>query len=281
MIRARWAGLAIVAGFGLAAIAAIVSPSAVPPLYDGVPVVEPYVWLDPPPGHPGHPTGNHATVAVKGGSSPLIALDTLELTPQAQILIPPSALKLPAGTTSLDVSITPVEPVAPPGDGHIDGNTYRIAIVTQAGEPVTATPGLATVVMRATAPPPDPVTMELYANGTWTALPTDSEGPADQFRSVVTGFGDFALVLPGPAGSGSAASPASTDLTAPGQPTATPVPGAPGPSSGTPVPTVTLYAGIAIGLVLLGLLATALFPRRRRRTPNRGWSDRPPPRTRR
>jgi hypothetical protein len=273
------AAFAIVAGLGLAFVAARVSPSATPPLYDGVPVVEPYVWLDPPPDHPGNPSGNHATVAVKGGSSPLIALDTLELTPQAQILVPPGALQVPAGTTSLVVSITPVEPVAPPPDGHIDGNTYRISILTQAGAPVTATPGLATVVMRATAPPPAPITMELFANGAWSTLPTDSEGPADQFRSVVTSFGDFALVLPGAAGSGAVTPPAATAPNGPAGPTASPGPGSPGPASGTPPP-VTLYAAIAIGLVLLGLLATALFPRRRR-APNRGWSDRPPPRTRR
>jgi len=280
VIRLRPAAIAIVAGLALAFVAARVSPMRTPPLYDGVPVVEPYIWLDPPPDHPGNPMGNQATVPVKGGTSPLIALDTPELTPQTQILVPPGALHLPAGTTSLQISIAPIEPVAPPTDGHIDGNTYRIAIVAQSGAPVTATPGLATVVMRATAPPPAPITMEVFANGTWTALPTDSEGPADQFRSVVTSFGDFALVLPGPAGS-AAASPASTDLTGPAEPTATPVTAAPGPATGSGGPPVTLFAAIAIGLVLLGLLATALLPRRGRRNLNRGWSDRPPPRTRR
>jgi hypothetical protein len=44
---------------------------------------------------------------------------------------------------------------------------------------------------------------------------------------------------------------------------------------------VTLYAGIAIVVILLALAATALLPGRNRRSRNRGWSDRPPPRARR
>ncbi|HEX8025014.1 MAG TPA: hypothetical protein VF484_02300 [Candidatus Limnocylindrales bacterium] len=278
MSRRRPAAIAIATGLGLALVAGRLSPTAAPPLYDGVTVVEPYVWLDPPSGAPGNPTGNHATVATKGGTSPLIALDTQETsTPQAQILVPPGALQLPAGTTSLTMSIKAVEPAAPPTDGHIDGNTYRITIVTQTGAPVTAQPGLATVVMRATAPPPGAITMELYSNGTWTDLPTDTEGPGDQFRAVVTSFGDFALVLPGPAGS-AAPSAASTAPTGPAEPTPSAGSGSPAPASGSPP--VALY-GIAIGLVLLGLLATAFLPRRTSRHAKRGWSDRPPPRMRR
>jgi len=280
--RVRSAAIAIALGLGLAVVAARISPSPVPPLYDGVPIDVPYVGLDPPPGHSGNPSSNTATVKVAGGTSPLVTLDTLELAPQAQMFAPPGGLILPPGTTSLTISIQAVEPVALPTDGHIDGNVYRIYVVNQAGDAITADPtALVTVIMRASGPPPGPITMELFADGAWTPLKTDPEGPNDQYRAVVTRFGDFAMVLPGPSASGPGLTPVPTTST---EASAAPLPSAAGSGGGSSIPQITIYAGIAIGLVLLGLLATALLPgrgRSRGRNRNRGWDDRPPRRTRR
>ena len=284
MTRSRPAVLAILVGLGLAVGAARLAPIRTPPLYDGVPPDEPYVWLSPPPGHPGNPTGNTATIAVTGGTSPLVTLDTLELNPQAQIFAPPGGLTLPTGTTSITVSITPVEPVAQPSDGHIDGNVYRITIVNQAGAAATAIPSAdVTVVLRATDPTTASATIEIYANGTWTPLKTDPEGFGAQFLAIVSGFGDFAVVLPGAAstgGSTASGAPAGSGAASPAPPT----PAASGTGTGgSPTGNVSLYAAIAIGVILLGLVATALLPGRNRRNRNRngGWSNRPPPRARR
>jgi hypothetical protein len=287
--RARSAALAIVAGLGLAFFAARLAPVRTPPLYDGVPPDEPYVWLDPPPNHPGNPTKNSATIQVSGDRSPLVTLDTLELNPQAQMFAPPGGLRLPPGTTSITASITPVEPQAPPPSGHIDGNVYRITVVNQAGVVVTADPSAdVTVVLRATDPTISTATLEVYANGTWTPLKTDPEGFGAQFLAIISGFGDFAVVLPGPSSSAganaSAGTPASGVLTAtPAETTAAPAPSGVGEAGGSAGGNVTLYAGIAIGVILLGLAATALLPGRNRRNGgrDRGWSNRPPPRTRR
>ena len=52
--RVRRTGLAAFAlGLGIAAAAQLAAPLATPPLYDGVVVVQPYVYVNPPAGKPG------------------------------------------------------------------------------------------------------------------------------------------------------------------------------------------------------------------------------------
>jgi hypothetical protein len=282
--------LSLVTGLAIAFAAAMTAPLPGPPLYDGVVPTEPYLWLDPPPGHPGNPPSGKATIAVKGTSSPLVTLSDLgpnaTTEPQAQLLIPPGALVMPSGTTSLTVTITPVEPSVPPTTGYIAGNVYRILITTQTGAPVTATNSSdSTVVLRAPDPTTPTATMVQLVNGTWTPLNTQPEGAGAQFLGTVSSFGDFALQLPGEAPSFLAsAGPAETPPTSPTViPTeVAPSPSAQGGAGGPGIPSITIYAGIAIGLVVLGLLASALLPARGRRRPtDRGWSNKPPPRTRR
>jgi hypothetical protein len=257
-------------------VAATAAPLPGPPLYDGVIPVEAYRWLDPPPGEHGDAQGSTATVPVRDGTSPLITLATPELTPQAQIFAAPKALILPAGTTSLDLSIEPVEPTAVPSQGQIAGNVYRVTIVTQAGAAVAANAAAQmTLVMRA----PDPATTEAtighLVNGIWTPLHTETEGQGAQFLALVTDLGDFAVILPGTASTpGEAASPGQSI----GAPTAGPSPAPNGQGTGG-VPAVTIFAVIAIAIVVAGLIATAILPTRRR-PEDRGWSKRPPPRRR-
>jgi len=51
--RVRRTGLAACAlGLGIAAAAQLAAPLATPPLYDGVVVVQPYVFVNPPPASP-------------------------------------------------------------------------------------------------------------------------------------------------------------------------------------------------------------------------------------
>ena len=201
MTRTRRLGLPVlVIGLLGIALAQWVAPLAAPPLYDGVVVAEPYRWLVPPPGEHGAPTSASATLRPIGEASPLLALATAEEPPQAQVFGTDGALVLPAGTSSIKVSITPILPASLPNEGHIAGNVYRIAVTNQKGVPITA-PASAqvTVVIRG----PDGTvgaTIERYADGAWKTLKTEETGSAAQYLAVVTDFGVFTLVASGPGG---------------------------------------------------------------------------------
>jgi len=277
-LAARPALASIVVGLGLAFAAAELAPLPGPPLYDGVVTVEPYRWLDPPPGQPGGAAGNSAVLPVTGDTSPLVAIETPEDPPQAQLFAAPGALTLPPGTTSLTVSISPVEATTVPANGHVAGNVYRVTVVNQEGIAATA-PASASVslVLRSPDLTTTEATTDHIKDGVWQALKTDASGPGPTFISVVTEFGDFALTLPGAAGSpGPATSVEPGGSSPPGTSSPTPS-GAAGPGADAGRPPVTIFAVAAIALVLAGLLASAFLPRRKPRGPAR----RPPPRTRR
>jgi hypothetical protein len=225
--RRRVAGLALGAGLGIVVVARLLVPGA-PPLYDGVVINEPYKWLDPPPGEEGGAQGVTGTAALENGASPLIALATAEQPPQAQVFAANGDLILPPGTTSLLLSITPIPPEGTPDAGPIAGNVYRISITNQDGVPVTAPPppnGYVSVVMRGPGHVLE-ATIERFEAGTWHALRTEYAGYTSGFLSIVTEFGDFALVAP--------IAPATSSTTASGTSTATQRPSAtPGTQTGT------------------------------------------------
>ncbi|HLY14807.1 MAG TPA: hypothetical protein VKR24_10685 [Candidatus Limnocylindrales bacterium] len=294
MTRDRRIGLvALGLGVLLIGFAQRVAPLTEPPLYDGVYVPQPYVWLVPPAGAKGGAKGAKGSVGVDGTANRLIAVATPEQDPQAQLLATSGALVLPPGTTTVKFSIEPVLPVELPADGHIDGNVYRISVTNDAGTPLTApASALVTVVMVSPHTDPDR-SIELDNGQGWQKLTTQNQGPG-VWLAVVTAFGEFAVVAPGAA-------------TAP-YPTATPVPGASAPASGPPasastgpgpstepVPSIGQVGGsptpgpslapaassgsgglplipIGIGVVAVIVLAGLVLSRGRRKPPNR-----PPP----
>ena len=281
--RRRRAG-AVVLAAGLAAIALgqLIAPIAAPPLYDGVVVVEPYRWLDPAPaGQKGGAKGATATIAVKDGANPLVAIATSEQPPQAQVFAPPSSLTLASGATSLALSIQPIPTEGAPADGHIVGNVYRILIADQNGQAVTApASALVSVVIRGPGTIAD-ATTEQFVDGSWKPLKTSAAGFASTFLAVVTSFGDFALVAPGPgpsiaASAAPAASPPATAVASgPGTSvSATAAATAPGTvAPGTPTPSGGSSSGdgggstpvipIVIAVVVLGGIVVVLANRRR------------------
>jgi hypothetical protein len=268
-------------GLIVAVAAQLVAPLPGPPLYDGVVIVPPYVWLSPPPGAQGSPQGFSTTVTINGGSSPLVTLATPEQVPQAQILVPPGGLILPPGTTSLSASIMPVPPEAQPTDGHLSGNVYRILITTQAGVAVSA-PASAevSVILRAPDATATDATMVRLLNGAWQPLTTAAAGLGGTFVAVVTDFGDFALIEPGPAASGleSPGASATPSGALPGTPAPSASAGPLQPGSGGGIPTITIVAGVASVLLLVALIALAVVPRKPRR---REWGEGPNRRSRR
>lgn len=229
--RLGWFALAI----GVLAVLSVqrLAPAAGPPLYDGVVVIEPYRWLDPPPGQQGNPQAVSGTEAVVGGQSPQTAFITPEQPPQAQVFAFPGGLVLPPGTTTfIRMAITPVLPQTLPTDGYIAGNVYRISFTDQAGMPVAPDPSReVTVVLRGPADTTG-ATIEVDTGEGWQRLKTTSAAFAATYVAAVTEFGDFALVAP------------------------TRAVGLPMPLEGPPVPLLVggVLAGGAVAIVAIGLI---------------------------
>lgn len=259
------AGLLVIVG------ARLLLPKA-PPLYDGIIPIEPYLWLDPPPGERGGAKGTTVDIAVRSGTHPLVAVATPELEPQAQIFAPPGGLTIPSGAHSIKVSIDPVPSEGVPTVGHIDGNVYRIDLVDDQGVALTA-PASArvTVVLRGTNPAQAEATVARFSGGSWVPLKTELSGFGGSFLAVVTEFGDFAVIVPGPGPSLAATALPSptvdTSAVASGMATASPrqsagsAPGSsPGDASGL---TAWLLPAIVVAAIALALM-TAIVMRRRR-----------------
>ncbi|HET7182802.1 MAG TPA: hypothetical protein VFI15_11265 [Candidatus Limnocylindrales bacterium] len=253
------------------------------PLYDGVVVTEPYEWLDPPQFNLGGATGASEIIPVSGAESPIVAVGTDELPPQAQVLATPGALRLHAGTSSIDVSIDPVPPPAPPATGFLDGNVYEFRLVDDAGRPVSAPADTeVTVVLRSADPLRTEATIVWFDGTTWRPMPTDASGQGI-FFATVTAFGDFAvqaegenpyatlaptpLPTAGSAASPTAAATAAAAATSSLVPPTTPAGTSPPPEGGVPV-----LAWVVIGvLALLGGGLGALVWLQRREDRRRGW----------
>jgi hypothetical protein len=197
--RARSGVLACLAGLVVAAIAQLAAPLAGPPLYDGVVVIAPYVYIDPVGSEPGGARTATTTVPVTAGTSPAVVLGTPEQPPQAQVIAAAGALALPAGTTAIVVSITPVTqavtPVVAPASGSVVGNVYRVAVTNQAGVPVTGVPGRQVTLALRDPGTTDLARIELLSNGAWQPLQTVSAAVPGSYETTdVSTFGDFALV---------------------------------------------------------------------------------------
>lgn len=268
--RIGWA--LVVLGLGLATVARMAEPGA-PPLYDGVVVIEPYLWLDAPLDHPEGAEGVIDDVQVGPAGSETVAVSTPELSPQASVFGVRGALKLPKGARQLTVSIQPVRPTVGPPSGYIDGNVYRFEVTDQEGRKVTADPkAQVTVVLRAADQSLVEATIERFDGVAWRPIETNSGG-VDAFYAIVTEFGDFAVVAPG-------TSPYST----PGPSIeATPTPESAPPSAPSPGPTVAPLAPtaggqieavalVAVAVLVAGVIALVAWRRRMRRPPRReGW----------
>jgi len=278
----RLAPATLAVGLLVIAMAQVLAPAAAPPLYDGVVPLEPYLWTDPPPDHPGGAQGASATIDIKKGKNDLVAVATPELVPQAQVFAVPGGLTLLPGATSIKVSIAPRAPSVTPAAGYIDGNVYQILLTDQTGTPITADAAQrVSVVLRSADPTLGEATIARFDGTTWQPLKTSPpDMPGGGFLAVVTEFGDFAVIASGvspypttpvsdeASGSPRPSSSAPADATSPN--TTSPTGGAPAPAGGTPTDLSWLLIGVA-GIVAVTLLTVwAGIRRRRRRRPYRG-----------
>jgi hypothetical protein len=256
--RLGWACVAV--GLGLTLVVQAASPLPAPPLYDGVMVVEPYVWLDPPPDHPGGAQGASATISVDDARNAAVAVATPELTPQAQLVAVAGALTIRPTATSIHVSIRPVPSRPAPAGSYIDGNTYRIDVVDDAGNPISApASAYVSIVLRPADQALTDASIELFDGEQWQSLETSSAGAAG-FIAIVTAFGEFAVVEQG-------VSPYPTLA----QSGATASPTQPPQGQRSVDPAAALLVGIVFGVALLIVLIARRRRRRGRPDGRDGW----------
>lgn len=223
MRRHGLASMALICGLVVVAIAQRLAPVGGPPLYDGVVVADPYKWLSPPPGLSGGAQSVVQAIPLAGGQDGELAIGTLEVPPQAQVIADFGSLDLPAGTTTITVSVAPVPaPDVLPPKGVVAGNVYQLSVTNQRSAVVGIQAGSkVTMLFRGPTSLPS-ATIEYFSGGSWTAVPTDPAGIPDMFTAVVGSFGEYALVAPSgwvPAGERSlpsASSVATAEATAAG-----------------------------------------------------------------
>jgi hypothetical protein len=252
----RSGALWLAIGLALLITAQLAAPIVTAPLFDGIPVEDPYRFLNPPAGAQGDPTSAAAETPLDNGQSPQIFAATQENPPQAQLIADAGAFVLPAGTTALKTSITPIPPPGTPKSGVIAGNVYRVTVSNQAGATATVRAGTTvTFVLRAPRAIPNGV-IAIYTASEWKALPTVSGGLPDLYAANIAVQGDFAVIAP----PGSTVGPApSTPIQA--SPSVPPF--VPDQSGGGPNPALFVVIGVVLGVALLGIWEL--------------WQRRPPP----
>jgi hypothetical protein len=241
MARHRVAAGSIAMGLLVAVGAQLARPLATPPLYDGVVVVAPYVYVNPPAGQPGGATGASEHLAMIGHTAPQVVAGTPEQPAQAQLVARQGSLVLPSTATSIDVRITPLDPrvdAGAPGAASILGNVYRITIVDQDGHAATApASALVSVVLRAPSDIPG-AQLGLLVQNAWQPLKSDA-GFGSTFVTVATRFGDFAVIVAGTAPSSASPSPPASQ--------ALPSTGASASVAAAPTPASVVTAGSGTG----------------------------------
>jgi len=191
----RRAGWLVVAAGALVVLAVQAWRPVGVPLYDGVVVQEPYRFLHPTGDQAGSPTTYSGTKPISSDRSPIFAAATTENPPQAQLIAQSGAFTLTPGATSLQVSITVVEPPAPPADGTIAGNVYRFSVTDQAGSPLDARQCSACLSLLLRAPDgTGEAAIRRYENGAWQPVETVHAGIVDLFQTNPTAMGDYAVI---------------------------------------------------------------------------------------
>ena len=192
--RLRGSALATLAlGAALAALAQVALPIGAP-LYDGVTVQEPYRFLEPGPNHAGSPGSFAKDYPITDGRSPQITAFTTENPPQAQLIALEGTFAVPAGVTTVRVSITPVPADTPLAAGQLSGNVYRVTVTDPSGQPLTlAGSQRPTLAMRSGGLLADAM-IERLASGAWQRLDTVSNASLAIYTTEPRDLGDFAVI---------------------------------------------------------------------------------------
>jgi len=187
-------GVAVAAGLVLLALCLPLAGRR--PIYDGVIVTEPYLYLHPGPGQHGDPTSDSEVFDIVGGQSPILSAGTGEMPPQASVYGNQGDLLVGAGTTWIRIDIQPIEPPAQPRQGSIAGNAYEIDASDQSGATVYPAPGGGfSVVLRQPEDVSGKATMALFAYGEWREVPSSDAGSRGFYVATPPELGVFALMV--------------------------------------------------------------------------------------
>lgn len=208
-MRTRTAAVGVLVALAYAVTAVIAGhhdPNAARPLLDGTRPPPPYRWVDPPPDlEQGNqqPAGGTATVTVDKGKTTAGAFSTPDA--QFSIVLEPDALDIPAGTASVQITITPLAASAvqanPPSGQEIAGNVYRIQAIAQpSGRVLTSfsPPGRVVLIYPASSTGTHVRHTLLYSDTgkTWTSVKTSDSTIQQQASGLMEGPGYVAVGAP-------------------------------------------------------------------------------------
>jgi hypothetical protein len=195
----------VVVALAAVALAWAAVPGAVP-LFDGINFPdEPYRYVAPPPGYQHTPKALPASGSseVSAGTNVFtVYVNTDEIAPQVNVVVPNRMFKLSAGARTLTITAVPRAPDRQPSKGTIDGNIYRVSAATVPAGPAAFDPppgdaaSLATVTMRATTAKKPAPSFLFRSQPTlpWRVLASFASGN-DIYTTHFAGFGDYALAF--------------------------------------------------------------------------------------
>lgn len=194
MTRQRFGVVLVLGGAALALALQVGAPVGVP-LYDGVPVVEPYRYLRPSGSQLGDPTTYREAKPVSERTSPVVTAATTETPPQAQLIAQRGAFELSVATIGMEVEITPIDPPVQPEAGPVLGNAYRFSVTDQSGSELDITPcdGCVSLVLRAPEGGPPAAIMQ-FVGSAWKPVVTRHAGTVALYQTNPTSTGIYAVV---------------------------------------------------------------------------------------
>ncbi len=190
----RWRATVVLA-LGLLSIVAVqLSAHVIPaPLYDGMMIIEPYRYLDPPDGAAGKPTRIDRTrKRPKPGRS--VSGSTGEVPPQAQLFTTAAHIAFRRNATGYRVTIEPVLPDVLPSAGYLVGNAYTVELHDDRGRALAISAGKrVTLALRAPAGVTD-AAIAVLVDGSWLPLKTYPSGLPDMYLADVDTLGTYGIV---------------------------------------------------------------------------------------
>jgi hypothetical protein len=256
----------LVVGFTLVSLAHVARPLGSLPLFDGVGVVEPYRYLDPPAPpreatpYPSDPTSYTQPMTIKDDRIPPMFAGTTENPPQAQMFTSGTVFDVPPGTTEVVATVAPVRNGVAPPDGHITGNVYHFSIATPDGTEIHVSAGKSVSIVLRIPHDEANVTIDWFDGQRWLPLPTEPLGVPLMYKTNAAQLGDFALVVPGEAATSAPVPSGQTlpPLPSPGTRTATPSSAAGRPSASPQRPPATGASGLSPGLAVIAVVLAGL-----------------------
>ncbi len=188
----------------LLALAWLVNPARIAPLYDGLGFPdEAYRFVAPPAGYrsTAPPSAATLTAALAGKRGSIFDIASKEVGPQVELFVKGSSIAAPASAT-VTINAVAARSPATPTDGAVWGNVYRVS-ARSAGKAVrlNADPATNSIRLRTPTAPPPTATIA-YLDGststgsTWRRLKTERIGN-DIWAAPLVGSGYYAALAPG------------------------------------------------------------------------------------